>query len=152
MWPETEEQLDWCHKMANVLDELPKRLQPKARQGLREMLYAATTNDAEESFDAFVDKFSPKHEKAVECLAKDRERLLSFFELPAEHWKHLRTTNPIAAQDRDEPETRISTGPKNGSRAHLVPNTICRLAFKRSDAGITRCGGPRNCSARVQEA
>jgi transposase-like protein len=95
VWPETEEQLDWCHKMANVLDKLPKRLQPKAKCALREILYAATTDDAEESFDAFVDEFSPKYEKAVECLAKDRARLLSFFEFPAEHWKHLRTTNPI---------------------------------------------------------
>ena len=53
--------MDWCHKMANVLDKLPKRLQPKARRALREILYAATTDDAEESFDAFVDEFSPKY-------------------------------------------------------------------------------------------
>jgi transposase-like protein len=84
VWPETEEQLDWCHKMANVLDKLPKRLQPKAKRALREILYAATMSDAQGSFDAFVDEFSPKYEKAVECLAKDRERLLSFFEFPAD--------------------------------------------------------------------
>jgi transposase-like protein len=95
VWPETQEQLDWCHKMANVLDKLPKRLQPKAKRALRGILYAATMGDAEESFDAFVDEFSPKYEKAVACLAKDRERLLRFFDFPAEHWKHLRTTNPI---------------------------------------------------------
>ena len=95
VWPETREQRDWCHKMANVLDKLPKRLQAKAKRMLREAMYAETKALAEEALDAFVAAFSPKHEKAVECLQKDRERLLTFFDFPAEHWKHLRTSNPI---------------------------------------------------------
>lgn len=68
-----------------MLDKLPIRLQPKAKRALREILYAETSDDGEESFDAFVAERSPKYEKAVECLAKERERLLSFFEFPAEH-------------------------------------------------------------------
>ena len=95
VWPETHEQRCWCHKMANVLDKLPKRLQPKAKRLLRDIMYADTEALADEAIDAFRATFSPKHEKAVECLVKDRDRLLTIFKFPAEHWKHLRTTNPI---------------------------------------------------------
>ena len=95
VWPETKEQRCWFHKLGNVLDKLPKRLQPKAKKMLREITYADTKQDAVEAIDAFEAEFSPKHERAVNCLTKDCEQLLTFFELPAEHWKHLRTTNPI---------------------------------------------------------
>lgn len=95
VWPETQEQRDWCHKMANVLDKLPKRLQGKVKRKLREAMYAETKASAEEALDATIDLLSPKHEKAVECIEKDRSRLLTFFSFPAEHWRHLRTSNPI---------------------------------------------------------
>ncbi len=132
VWPETEEQLDWCHKMANVLDKLPKRLQPTARRALREILYAATTDDAKESFDAFVDEFSPKYEKAVECLAKDRERLLSFFEFPAEHWKHLRTTNPIeSAFATVRLRQRVTTGAGNRTKGLMMAFKLLAMAQQR---------------------
>ena len=132
VWPETEEQLDWCHKMANVLDKLPKRLQPKAKRALREILYAATTDDAEESFDAFVDEFSPKYEKAVECLAKDRERLLSFFEFPAEHWKHLRTTNPIeSAFATVRLRQRVTKGAGNRTKGLMMAFKLLAMAQLR---------------------
>jgi transposase-like protein len=132
VWPETEEQLDWCHKMANVLDKLPKRLRPKASRGLREILYATTTDDAEKSFDAFVDKFSPKHEKAVECLAKDRERLLSFFEFPAEHWKHLRTTNPIeSAFATVRLRQRVTKGAGNRTKGLMMAFKLLAMAQQR---------------------
>jgi transposase-like protein len=132
VWPETEEQLDWCHKMANVLDKLPKRLQPKAKRALREILYAATTDDAEESFDAFVDEFSPKYKKAVECLAKDRERLLSFFEFPAEHWKHLRTTNPIeSAFATVRLRQRVTKGAGNRTKGLMMAFKLLAMAQQR---------------------
>ena len=132
VWPETEEQLDWCHKMANVLDKLPKRLQPKAKRALREILYAATTDDAEESFDAFVDEFSSKYEKAVECLAKDRERLLSFFEFPAEHWKHLRTTNPIeSAFATVRLRQRVTKGAGNRTKGLMMAFKLLAMAQLR---------------------
>jgi transposase-like protein len=132
VWPETEEQLDWCHKMANVLDKLPKRLQPKAKRGLREIVYAATTDDAQESFDAFMDEFSPKYEKAVECLAKDRERLLSFFDFPAEHWKHLRTTNPIeSAFATVRLRQRVTKGAGNRTKGLMMAFKLLAMAQQR---------------------
>jgi transposase-like protein len=132
VWPETEEQLDWCHKMANVLDKLPKRLQPKAKRALREILYAETTDDAEDSFDAFVDEFSPKYEKAVECLAKDRERLLSFFGFPAEHWKHLRTTNPIeSAFATVRLRQRVTKGAGNRTKGLMMAFKLLAMAQQR---------------------
>ena len=95
VWPETREQRDWCHKMVNVLDKLPKRLQGKAKRILRDAMYAETKDEASEHLDTFETTFSPKYDKAVECLTKDRDSLLTFFDFPAEHWKHLRTSNPI---------------------------------------------------------
>jgi transposase-like protein len=132
VWPETEEQLDWCHKMANVLDKLPKRLQPRAKRALREILYSATTDDAHESFDAFIDEFSSKDEKAVECLAKDRERLLSFFEFPAEHWKHLRTTNPIeSAFATVRLRQRVTKGAGNRTKGLMMAFKLLAMAQQR---------------------
>ncbi len=95
VWPETKEQRCWFHKMGNVLDKLPKRLQPKAKKLLREIVYADTKADAEEAMAAFEREFSPKHPRAVRCLVKDREHLLTLFRFPAEHWRHMRTTNAI---------------------------------------------------------
>ena len=95
VWPETKEQRCWFHKMGNVIDKLPKRLQPKAKHMLREILASDTKKQANKAIDAFAAEFSPKHEKAVKCLLKDREVLLTMFDFPAEHWKHLRTTNVI---------------------------------------------------------
>ncbi len=132
VWPETEEQLDWCHKMANVLDKLPKRLQPKAKRALREILYAATMGDAEKSFGTLVGEVSPKYEKAVECLAKDRERLLSFFEFPAEHWKHLRTTNPIeSAFATVRLRQRVTKGAGNRTKGLMMAFKLLAMAQQR---------------------
>lgn len=86
---------DWVHKTANVLNKLPKGLQPKAKAKLHEIWMAATKADAEKAFDLFVETFGVKYPKAVECLAKDRDVLLTFYDFPAEHWVHIRTTNPI---------------------------------------------------------
>lgn len=95
VWPETREQRCWCHKMANVLDKLPKRLQGKAKEMLREIMYAETRKEAQGHVGAFVERFSPKQPRAVDCLTKDSESLFTLFDFPAEHWKHLRTTNVI---------------------------------------------------------
>jgi len=92
---ETREQRCWFHKLGNVTDKLPKRLQAKGKRLLHEVVYAATRDDAEEAIEKFTAEFSPKHQRAVDCLTKDREKLLTFFDFPAEHWKHLRTTNVI---------------------------------------------------------
>jgi transposase-like protein len=95
VWPKTREQRCWVHKTANVLNRLPKSLQGKAKQALQNIWMAETRKDAEAAFDAFADIYGAKYDKAVECLTKDRDVLLAFYDFPAEHWKHLRTTNPI---------------------------------------------------------
>jgi transposase-like protein len=95
LWPTTREQRCWVHKMANVLNKLPKSVQAKAKAMLHEIWQAETKADAEKAFDEFVATFEAKYPKATACLAKDREVLLTFYDFPAEHWVHLRTTNPI---------------------------------------------------------
>jgi putative transposase len=95
VWPNVHEQRCWVHKTANVLDKLPKRLREEAKQKLHEIWMADTKQHADEAFDLFVKTYEAKYPKAVECLTKDREALLTFYGFPAEHWIHLRTTNPI---------------------------------------------------------
>ena len=95
IWPKTREQRCWVHKTANVLAKLPKSQQPKAKRALQEIWMAETKIAAEAAFDGFVQGYQLKYTKAAECLAKDRDALLVFYDFPAEHWKHLRTTNPI---------------------------------------------------------
>jgi putative transposase len=95
VYPTTREQRCWMHKSGNVLDKLPKSVQPRARDDLHEIWMAETRKGAEAAFDLFLEKYSAKYPKATECLEKDRTELLAFYDFPAEHWKHLRTTNPI---------------------------------------------------------
>ena len=95
VWPATREQRCWVHKTANVLAKLPKSMQSKAKARLHDIWQAETREAAEQAFDSFVADFETKYENAVRCLSKDRDVLLTFYDFPAEHWKHLRTTNPI---------------------------------------------------------
>ena len=85
VWPQTAEQRDWFHKLENVLDKLPKRLQPKARRALHDILAAETREQAEEDVDTFVAEYEANCPKAAAGLATDREALLTFFAFPAEH-------------------------------------------------------------------
>ena len=95
IYPDTREQRCTVHKTANVLDKLPKRLQPAAKDKLHDIWQSDTREHAHEAFDLFVETYRAKYPKAVECLSKDRDALLAFYDFPAEHWVHLRTTNPI---------------------------------------------------------
>jgi putative transposase len=95
VWPTTKAQRCWVHKTANVLDKLPKGSQPKAKAALHSIYEAASRAAAEKAFDQFVSTYEAKHPKATECLVKDRDALLTFYDFPAEHWRHIRTTNPI---------------------------------------------------------
>lgn len=95
VWPKTREQRGWVHKTANVLAKLPKSQQPKAKRALQEVWMAETKAAAELAFEAFIESYALKYDKAADCLSKDRDTLLAFYDFPAEHWKHLRTTNPI---------------------------------------------------------
>lgn len=95
VWPETREQRDWVHRIGNVLDKLPKRLQPKAKATLREMMRAESREGCEKEMERFRGEYEAKYPKAVQALFKRKEKLLTFFDFPAEHWIHIRTSNPI---------------------------------------------------------
>lgn len=95
VYGETREQRCWFHKTGNVLNNMPQSVQPRAKALLHEIWMAETRADAAKAFDSFLEKYRAKYPAACECLAKDRDVLLSFYDFPAEHWKHLRTTNPI---------------------------------------------------------
>jgi putative transposase len=95
VFPKTKQQRCWVHKTCNVLDKFPKNKRPKAKELLYDIWMADTRFDAEAAMKHFAEVYSQKYERAVACLLKDQESLLSFYDFPAEHWKHLRTTNPI---------------------------------------------------------
>ncbi len=95
VFPKVREQRCWVHKMANVLDKLPKSVQAHAKADLHEIWMAPTRKQAESAFNQFIAKYEDAYPKAVACLRKDRETLLTFYDFPAAHWIHLRTTNPI---------------------------------------------------------
>jgi putative transposase len=95
VFPSTRHQRCWVHKTVNVLDKLPKSVQPSAKSILHEIWMSATKEDATKAFEKFIATYQAKYPKAVECLVKDKEELLAFYDFPAEHWQHLRTSNPI---------------------------------------------------------
>jgi putative transposase len=95
IYPETRQQRCWVHKTANVLNYLPKSLQPKAKAALHEIWMAETKAQALVAFEQFVAAFGAKYPQAVECLVNDRETLLAFYDFPSEHWIHVRTSNAI---------------------------------------------------------
>ena len=95
IFPDTATQRCWVHKTMNVLNKLPKSLQPKAKDRLHEIWMADTREHANKAFDLFLATYQDKYPKAAQCLRKDRESLLAFYDFPAQHWHHIRTTNPI---------------------------------------------------------
>lgn len=95
VWPKTREERCWVHKIANVLDKLPKSLQPKAKSKLHEAMNAPTRKVGDKAIDDFVADYEAKYPKATKSLVDCRDKLVTHFDFPAEHWKHLRTTNPI---------------------------------------------------------
>jgi transposase-like protein len=95
VWPKTRAQRDWFHKLGNILDKLPKRLQPRVKAALHEVMYAETRAHARDAITRFAAEYGAKYPKAVTTLEQDADALLTFFDFPAEHWKHLRTSNVI---------------------------------------------------------
>jgi len=91
----TREQRCWVHKTGNVLNAMPKSVQPKAKSHLQDIWMAETKKEANEAFDFFIEAYGVKYDRAVAKLIKDRDVLLNFYDFPAEHWKHIRTSNPI---------------------------------------------------------
>lgn len=121
IYPTTREQRCWMHKSTNVLNYLPKSVQPKAKAMLQEIWMAPARQAAHSAFDRFIATFAAKYPKAVECLQKDRTSLLAFYDFPAEHWVHLRTTNPI--------ESAFATIRHRSDRAKGCVTRATMLAF-----------------------
>jgi len=116
VFPETRPQRDWVHKTANVLDVLPKSAQPAAKRAIFEITNAENKNAAKRAVTAFADEFGAKWPKAVAKIVDDQDALLTFYDFPVEHWKHLRTTNPIESTFAPvRARTNLTKGP--GSRA-----------------------------------
>ncbi len=94
-WPAVRQHRCWVHKTANILNKMPKSMQSKAKVDLHNIWMAESREEAEKAFALFLDKYEKKYSAATLCLEKDRDELLAFYDFPAEHWKHIRTTNPI---------------------------------------------------------
>ena len=124
LWPTTDQQRCWVHKTANVMEKLPKALQSKVKEALHDIWQAETREQAYQAFDNCIQRFEAKYPKAMDCLTKDKEALLVFYDYPAENWQHIRTTNPIESVFAT---VRLrTTKTKNcGSRA-----TTLAMAFK----------------------
>ena len=132
VFPGTREQRCWVHKTANVLDALPKRLQPRAKTLLHEMAEAPSRADARKALERFRSEFDAKYPKAVAKLDKDWDRLTTFYDFPAEHWRHLRTTNPIESSFATvKLRTKVTKG-AGSKKAALA------MAYKLLDAAQER--------------
>jgi transposase-like protein len=125
VWPQAAEQRCWVHKTANVLDKLPKSAQPKAKEMLHESYLAPSRAEAEKAFDLFLRTSEAKYPKATECRGKGRKELLAFYDFPAEHWMHLRTTT---VSERVFATVRLRTEKTKGSGTRVACLT---RVFKR---------------------
>jgi len=123
---ETKRQRCWMHKTGNILDKLPKHAQARAKDNIHQIWMAETKEEAEKAFDHFVESYEAKYPKAAECLTKDRDVLLTFYDFPAEHWIHLRTTNPIESTFAT---VRLRT---TKTRGMLTRDTMLTMVFKLS--------------------
>lgn len=128
VFPGTRHQRCWCHKVNNVLDKVAKSVQGAMKNDLRNVYLAPSRAKAETAIDAFVEKYHTKYGPAVECLIKDREVLLAFFDFPAEHWAHLRTSNPIESVFATVRHRTVRT------KGSLSPKTAKLMVFKLIDA------------------
>jgi putative transposase len=132
VWPETREQRDWVHRLSNVLDKLPKRLQARAKEALREIMKAPSREAAEEGIDRFEADYGAKYPKAVKSLRRDQDHLLAFFDFPAEHWKHIRTSNPVESTFATvRLRQRVTKGPGSRKRGLLMAYKLLRMAGQR---------------------
>jgi len=132
VFPETEEQRCWVHKIANVLDKLPKRLQPKAKAQLHEIMRAPDQQAALEEMEQFTRTFVDKYPKAVQTLTKDKEQMFTFFNYPAAHWIHLRTTNAIeSAFSTVKARTRSTKGAGSRKAGLAMAFKLLMMAEKR---------------------
>ena len=121
VYPKARWQRCWVHKTANILNKLPKKSHGAAKKAIQNIWMAETKEAAEKAFNAFEEAYGAKYPKAVECLVKDREALLTFYDFPAEHWIHLRTTNPIESTFAT---VRLRTAKTKGAGSRLACLTM----------------------------
>ena len=131
VFPATRHQRCWVHKTANVLNKVALSVQANMKKDLREIYLAPNRASAEVAIDIFAEKYGAKYDKAVECLTKDRKALLAYFEFPAEHWDHLRTTNPIESVFATVRHRTVRT------KGSLSPTTARLMVFKLVIAAST---------------
>jgi transposase-like protein len=132
VWPKTRAQRDWFHKLGNILDTLPRRLQPRAKAALHEVMYAETRTQAREAITRFATEYGAKYPKAVTTLEKDADSLLTFFDFPAEHWKHLRTSNVIESPFATvRLRQRVTKGAGSGTKGLLMAYKLLAMAQAR---------------------
>ena len=132
VFPEAGEQRCWVHKTANVLDCLPKRLQSKAKELLHEIAEAPTRKDAMLALEAFCEEYGAKYPKALAKLDKDWKPLTAFYDFPAEHWRHLRTTNPIESSFATvKLRTRVTNGAGSKTAALAMAYKLLITAQER---------------------
>jgi len=132
VYPTTRAQRCWVHKEANVLSKLPKRLHGKAKDLLHQIWMAPTRAEADRAFDLFVETYRPKYAAAADCLARDRAALLAFYDFPAEHWLHIRTTNAIESVFAT---VRLRTDKTKGSGSRVACLT---MVFKLAENASNR--------------
>jgi putative transposase len=131
VFPTTAQQRCWVHKTANVLNQLPKSVQAKAKTDLHNIWMAETRKNADKAFDHFAEKYGAKYDKAVACLAKDRDVLLAFYDFPAEHWRHVRTTNPIESTFATvRHRTKRSKGCLSRAKTRIIVFKLIKAAEK----------------------
>ena len=130
--PSTREQRCWVHKTKNILNKLPKSGQDKAKGKLHDIWMAATKAEALKALGLFIETYGAKYPKATECLKKDQETLLTFYDFPAEHWRHIRTTNPIESTFAT---VRLRT---NKVRGCFSRSSVLTMAFKLIESAQKR--------------
>src|SRR5690349_5976818 len=132
VWPKTREQRDWFHKLGNILDKLPKRLQPRVKAALHEVMYAESCEQAREAVTRFATEYGAKYPKAVTTLEKDADVLLTFFDFPAEHCMHLRTSNVIESPFATvRLRQRVTKGAGSRTKGLLMAYKLLDMAQRR---------------------
>ena len=147
VWPKTRQQRCWVHKTANVLNKLPPSLQGKAKQELHAIYEAENRKAAGDAFDRFLVKYGAKYDKAVACLVKDREVLLTFYGFPAEHWKHVRTTNPIESTFAT---VRLRTNQTKGCLSRQTALAMVYKLAKSAERSWRRLDGSQRLAQVIQ--
>ena len=149
VYGETRRQRCWVHQTGNVLNDLPKGQQQQAKQHLHERWMAASRQEAEQAFDDFVSAYGAKYPKAVECLSKDRDVLLTFDDFPAEHWVPIRTTHPVESTFAT---VRLRTGKTRGCRSRETAFTMVFKLCLRAEKRWRRLNGAEQLTALMTGA